>query len=47
VFDEHALGLRHCHKELVEVLFIVLAQRAQLAFGPVLQFDILRILLEF
>ena len=47
VLDEHALRLWHAHKELVEVLLVVLAQRAQLALRPVLQGDFLRILLDF
>ena len=47
VFDEHALGLGHGQEELVKVLLVVLAQRAQLALGPVLELDFLRILLQF
>ena len=33
VFDKHALTFGHGQEELVEVLLIVLAQRAQLALG--------------
>ena len=47
VLDEHALGLGHGQEELVEALFVVLAQRAQLALGAVLERDFLGILLEF
>ena len=47
VFDEHALRLGHAHKERVKVLLVVLAERAQLALGSILQLDFLRILLDF
>ena len=47
VLDEHAFGFRDGEEELVKALFVVLAERAQLAFGSVLQFDVLRIFLQF
>jgi hypothetical protein len=37
VFDEHALLLGHAHKKRVKDLLVVLAQRPQLALGPVLE----------
>ncbi len=47
MFDEHALGFRDGEEELVQLAFIVFAQRPQRALELIFEHDLLRELLQF
>jgi hypothetical protein len=41
MFDEHAFLVRNAEEELVKLLLVILAKRAELALAAVLQLDFL------